>query len=41
MRGPRYAFGLSAHSNVLTDFAGGDGTMGIHGTDDRPGWAAT
>ncbi|HUQ63419.1 MAG TPA: L,D-transpeptidase [Acidimicrobiales bacterium] len=29
-----YAFGLSAHSDVLTDFAGGDGTVGIHGTND-------
>lgn len=28
-----YAFGLSAHSDVLTDFAGGDGTVGIHGTN--------
>jgi lipoprotein-anchoring transpeptidase ErfK/SrfK len=29
-----YALGLSAHSEVLTDFAGGDGQVGIHGTDD-------
>jgi lipoprotein-anchoring transpeptidase ErfK/SrfK len=29
-----YALGLSAHSDVLTDFAGGDGTVGIHGTND-------
>ena len=30
-----YAFGLSAHSDVLTDFGGGDGQVGIHGTN-RP-----
>lgn len=30
----RFAFGLSAHSEVLTEFAGGDGQVGIHGTDD-------
>ena len=29
-----YAFGLSAYSNVLTSFAGGDGQIGIHGTND-------
>lgn len=29
-----YALGLSAHSEVLTEFAGGDGQVGIHGTDD-------
>lgn len=29
-----YAFGLSAHSDVLTEFAGGDGQVGIHGTAD-------
>jgi lipoprotein-anchoring transpeptidase ErfK/SrfK len=29
-----YAFGLSAHSDVLTEFAGGDGQVGIHGTND-------
>lgn len=29
-----YALGLSAHSDVLTEFAGGDGQVGIHGTDD-------
>jgi lipoprotein-anchoring transpeptidase ErfK/SrfK len=29
-----FALGLSAHSNVLTDFAGGDGQVGIHGTND-------
>jgi lipoprotein-anchoring transpeptidase ErfK/SrfK len=28
-----YAFGLSAHSNVLHEFAGRDGVLGIHGTD--------
>ena len=28
-----FAFGLSAHSDVLTDFAGGDGTVGLHGTN--------
>jgi lipoprotein-anchoring transpeptidase ErfK/SrfK len=30
----RFAFGLSAHSDTLTEFAGGDGQVGIHGTDD-------
>lgn len=29
-----FAFGLSVHSGVLTDFAGGDGQVGIHGTND-------
>lgn len=29
-----FALGLSAHSEVLTEFAGGDGQVGIHGTDD-------
>jgi lipoprotein-anchoring transpeptidase ErfK/SrfK len=29
-----YAYGLSGYSNVLTDFAGGDGLVGIHGTND-------
>ena len=29
-----FAFGLSAHSDTLTEFAGGDGQVGIHGTDD-------
>jgi lipoprotein-anchoring transpeptidase ErfK/SrfK len=29
-----YAFGLSAYSEVLYDFGGGDGQMGIHGTGD-------
>ncbi len=28
-----YAFGLSAHSNVLHEFAGGDGVLGLHGTN--------
>src|SRR5438067_4056763 len=28
-----YSFGISAHSNVLKGFAGGDGRVGIHGTD--------
>ncbi|MGI8430616.1 MAG: L,D-transpeptidase family protein [Solirubrobacteraceae bacterium] len=28
-----YAFGLSAHSSVLHEFAGGDGQIGIHGTN--------
>ncbi|MGH3007868.1 MAG: L,D-transpeptidase [Gaiellaceae bacterium] len=29
-----YAFGLSAYSNVLTNFAGGDGEIGLHGTNE-------
>lgn len=29
-----YAFGLSAHSDTLTEFGGGDGQIGIHGTND-------
>lgn len=29
-----YAFGLSAYSRVLTSFAGGDGEVGIHGTNE-------
>jgi lipoprotein-anchoring transpeptidase ErfK/SrfK len=29
-----YAYGLSGYSNVLTDFAGGDGVVGLHGTND-------
>lgn len=29
-----YAYGLSGFSNRLTSFAGGDGVIGIHGTDD-------
>lgn len=28
-----YAFGLSAHSNVLHEFDGGNGQIGIHGTN--------
>jgi len=29
-----YAYGLSGFSDVLADFAGGDGVIGIHGTND-------
>jgi lipoprotein-anchoring transpeptidase ErfK/SrfK len=29
-----YAYGLNGFSQVLTDFAGGDGVIGLHGTDD-------
>jgi lipoprotein-anchoring transpeptidase ErfK/SrfK len=29
-----YAYGLSGFSNVLSDYAGGDGVIGIHGTND-------
>lgn len=29
-----YAYGLSGFSNVLNDFAGGDGVIGLHGTND-------
>ena len=29
-----YALGLSGRSDVLTEFAGGDGQIGIHGTND-------
>lgn len=29
-----YAYGLSGFSNVLESFAGGDGVIGIHGTND-------
>lgn len=32
-----YAYGLSAYSPVLTDFAGGPGQIGLHGTDDPAG----
>jgi lipoprotein-anchoring transpeptidase ErfK/SrfK len=32
-----YAFGLSGHSNVLHEFAGGNGQIGIHGTNEP--WA--
>lgn len=30
----RYAYGLSAHSDVLYEFNGGDGEIGIHGNND-------
>jgi lipoprotein-anchoring transpeptidase ErfK/SrfK len=30
----QFAFGLSAYSKVLTEFAGGDGQVGIHGTNE-------
>lgn len=29
-----YAYGLSGYSNVLNEFLGGDGQLGIHGTND-------
>jgi lipoprotein-anchoring transpeptidase ErfK/SrfK len=29
-----FAYGISGHSDVLTDFAGGDGQIGIHGDND-------
>ncbi|MGH9276941.1 MAG: L,D-transpeptidase [Acidimicrobiales bacterium] len=29
-----YAYGISGHSEVLNDFLGGDGQVGIHGTND-------
>ena len=29
-----FAYGLSSHSDVLTDFNGGDGEIGIHGNND-------
>jgi lipoprotein-anchoring transpeptidase ErfK/SrfK len=32
-----YAFGLSGFSEVLTSFGGGDGVIGIHGTNDPSG----
>jgi lipoprotein-anchoring transpeptidase ErfK/SrfK len=32
-----YAYGLSGYSDVLYDFAGGDGQFGIHGTSDPSG----
>jgi lipoprotein-anchoring transpeptidase ErfK/SrfK len=35
-----YAFGISAHSNVLHEFAGGNGEIGIHGTNE-PGRVGT
>jgi lipoprotein-anchoring transpeptidase ErfK/SrfK len=28
-----YAFGLAMHSDTLSEFGGGDGQVGIHGTD--------
>jgi lipoprotein-anchoring transpeptidase ErfK/SrfK len=31
-----YIFGLSAHSDVYTEFNGGDGQVGLHGTN-QPG----
>jgi hypothetical protein len=35
-----FSFGLSAHSNVLKRFAGGDGRVGLHGTN-QPGLIGT
>jgi lipoprotein-anchoring transpeptidase ErfK/SrfK len=35
-----FSFGLSAHSNVLRTFAGGDGRVGLHGTNE-PGLIGT
>ncbi|MGI8623880.1 MAG: L,D-transpeptidase, partial [Solirubrobacteraceae bacterium] len=32
-----FAFGLSAHSKVITRFGAGDGQIGIHGTNDASG----
>jgi lipoprotein-anchoring transpeptidase ErfK/SrfK len=29
-----YAYGLSGYSEVLTEFAGGDGQLGLHGTNE-------
>jgi lipoprotein-anchoring transpeptidase ErfK/SrfK len=29
-----YAYGLSAHSDALTSFSGGDAEVGIHGNND-------
>ena len=29
-----FALGLSGYSEVLSEFGGGDGQIGIHGTDD-------
>ena len=29
-----FALGLSAHSETLSEFGGGDGQVGIHGTND-------
>ena len=38
MHGPRagHRFGLALHSDTLTEFAGGPGQVGIHGTN-QPG----
>lgn len=33
----KYAYGLSGFSNVLFEFAGADGVVGIHGTNDPTG----
>ena len=30
----RYAYGLALHSNTLSEFAGGDGQVGVHGTNE-------
>ena len=35
-----FAYGLSGYSDVFTEFAGGDGQLGIHGTND-PGTIGT
>jgi lipoprotein-anchoring transpeptidase ErfK/SrfK len=35
-----YALGLSGHSETLSEFAGGDGQLGLHGTND-PGTIGT
>lgn len=35
-----FAIGLSGHSNTLSDFAGGDGQIAVHGTND-PGTIGT
>jgi lipoprotein-anchoring transpeptidase ErfK/SrfK len=35
-----YSFGISAHSTVLKRFAGGDGRVGVHGTN-QPGLLGT
>ena len=29
-----YALGLAAHSDTLSEFAGGDGQIGLHGTNE-------
>jgi lipoprotein-anchoring transpeptidase ErfK/SrfK len=33
VHGP-YAYGLSGHSDVLSEFNGGDGEIGLHGNND-------